>query len=94
MIKRRSIDLTAARKFKPPVYRFAKITTESTELAEPYTSTGDIYCGRWLDDSTERTADVTDANIISSFFTTDGMWVLVLHTPLGHWEAVAEYQQD
>ena len=94
MTGRKSIDLTSAVRQYSLEFRLVKITTESDEIAAPYESKGAVYRSRWSDESTDRAADLTDADILTSFFTTEDMWILAVRTPFGHWEGIAEYQQD
>jgi hypothetical protein len=70
-------------------WRLAKVTTASTEGAAPYTSTGDLYNGRYLDDSTERTKELSGLAVWTAHATEVDEWLLAVQTPLGHWEGVA-----
>jgi hypothetical protein len=68
-----------------------KVTTASTEGAAPYTSTGDLYNGRYLDDSTERTKESSGLAVWTAHATAVDEWLFAVQTPLGHWEGVAFY---
>jgi hypothetical protein len=84
--------MTAHRIELAQTWRLVKVTTASTEGAAPYTSEGDLYKGRWLDDSTERTKELSGLAVWTAHATTVGEWLLAAQTPLGHWEGVACYE--
>jgi hypothetical protein len=68
-----------------------KVTTASTEGAEPYTSTGDIYLGRYLPDDSARSKEFAGATVLTAHATAVNEWLLAVQTPFGHWEGVAFY---
>jgi hypothetical protein len=84
--------MTAHRTELAQTWRLVKVTTASTEGAAPYTSEGDLYKGRWLDDSTERTKELSGLAVWTAHATAVGEWLLAAQTPLGHWEGVACYE--
>ena len=93
-MNRKTIDLAAKRYGRPLEYRLVKITTASDEVSAPYKSKGSVYRSKWTTGTTERTAELTAANVRTSFFTTAGDWVFAVKTPFGYWEGIATYQAD
>ncbi len=89
MRDRIQIDLAPDRGNVPLQFRLAKVTTASTEEAAPYTSVASIYRGMWLDDETDRAAELTEAALWTLSPTSTDLWVLCVKTPFGHWEGVA-----
>jgi hypothetical protein len=89
MRDRTQIDLAPDRGSVPLQFRLAKVTTASTEEAAPYTSVASIYRGMWLDDETERAAELTEAALWTLSPTSVDLWVLCVRTPFNRWEGVA-----
>ena len=86
------IDLRPDNPNKSLIWRLCKVTTSSTEGAAPYTSTGNIYRGRYLDEETDRTKDIEGVSIWTAHATQGSEWLLAVKTPFGHWEGVSFYE--
>jgi hypothetical protein len=89
MRDRTQIDLASGNRNHMLEFRLAKVTTASTEEAAPYTSVASIYRGMWLDDSTDRAAELTGAALWTLSPTSSGLWVFCVKTPFGHWEGIS-----
>ena len=85
------IDLTTRGTGHTLAWRMCKVTTASIEGAEPYTSTGDIYRGRFLPDDSARAKDIEGVTVLTAHATTVDEWLLAVKTPFEHWEGVAFY---
>ena len=82
------IDLASRNRNHMLEFRLAKVTTASTEEAAPYTSVASIYRGMWLDEETERAADLTDAVLWTRTAVAIDDWLICIRTPFGRWEGL------
>jgi hypothetical protein len=65
------------------------VTTASTEEAAPYTSVASIYRGMWLDEETERAAELTGAALWTRTAVAIDDWLICIRTPFGRWDGFA-----
>ena len=88
MATKQSINL-ASKVYREPIeFRFAKVTTASTESAAPYTSVASIYRGMWLGDSTARAAELTGAVLWTRTAVAINDWLVCNRTPFGRWDGL------
>jgi hypothetical protein len=85
---RQSIDLSSHSRTEPIEFRYAKVTTASTESAVPYTSVASIYRGMWLGDSTARAAELTGAVLWTRTAVAIDDWLICIRTPFGRWDGL------
>ena len=88
MAVKQSINLAAQPHKAPVEFRFAKVTTASTEDEAPYTSVASIYRGMWLGDSTERAAELTGAVLWTRTAVAVDDWLVCNRTPFGRWDGL------
>ena len=84
----KSIMLSPHPRNEPIEFRYAKVTTASTETESPYTSAASIYKGMWLDSETDRTAELTGAVLWTRTAVAEGDWVICIRTPFGRWDGL------